>query len=261
MISDVLPGTVKLTPRDLVVILTGGGSGIGRATSDLLAAKGASLVLVGRRREPLERAARAAVEMGAEALVLACDLADSASAPNVVRQARDRFEHIDILVNNAAVPGEGVPLHEVSDELWDEICETNLTAPFRMCRALLPIFVEQGRGTIVNVSSTAALVSMTHMAAYSAAKSGLLALTKAVALDYGPMGVRCNAVCPGITATPMTANVLSSPKQNTALSLGIPLRRIAEAREIAGAILFLCSHEASYVNGTVLTVDGGQSVC
>jgi meso-butanediol dehydrogenase/(S,S)-butanediol dehydrogenase/diacetyl reductase len=258
MTSEVATADGRTTPADQVIIITGGGSGIGRATSDLFADKHVKLVLVGRRRELLERAARAAVDRGSEALALAYDLTDSDAASKVVRQARHRFGRVDVLVNNAGVPGEGVPLHEVSDALWNELCETNLAAAFRMCRAVLPIFLEQHRGVILNVASTAALVAMRNMAVYGATKAGLLALTRAVARDYGPLGVRCNAVCPGTTATPMTKNVLDLSRRRAAIVRGIPLQRVAQPREIATAIVHLCGDDSSYVNGAVLTVDGGQ---
>lgn len=245
--------------KDRVVVITGGGSGIGRATSDLFAASQARLLLVGRRQEILEQAAQTAREQGADTITFACDLADSESAARIVQRARDAFGKIDVLVNNAGVPGEGVPLHEVSDDLWHEIVETNLAAAFRMCRAALPMMVERGSGVVLNVASTAALVAMPRMAVYGAAKAGLLALTRAVAQEYGPSGIRCNAVCPGATATPMTENVLDSSDRHAALLQGIPLRRVAEPREIAQAILHLCSDASSYVNGAVLTVDGGQT--
>ena len=243
-----------------VVIITGGGTGIGRATAELFGKAGDSLVLVGRRIEPLDEVARAASATGAEASVLACDLTEPGSASEVVRQTVARFGRIDVLINNAGVPGEGVPLHEVTDELWDEICETNLAAAFRMCRATLPFFVEQQRGVVLNVASTAAFMAMTGMAVYGVAKAGLLALTRSVARDYGPLGVRCNAVCPGPTETPMTKNILESPTRHAAVVQGIPLGRVGQPHEIAKAIIHLCGEDSSFVNGAVLTVDGGQTV-
>jgi len=259
MISEAAPPDSRAAPADQVVIVTGGGTGIGRATSELFAARHAKLALVGRRRESLENVSQVAIDLGAKAMVLVCDLTDSESASNVVRQTRERFGRVDVLVNNAGAPGEGVPLHEVSDDLWGEIIETNLTAAFRMCRATLPVFVEQRRGVILNVASTAALVAMPQMAAYSATKAGLLALTRAVALDYGRWGVRCNAVCPGTTATPMTENVLGSTELEAAIARSIPLQRVAQPHEIAHAIIHLCGDDSSYVNGAALTVDGGQT--
>lgn len=245
--------------KDRVVIVTGGGSGIGRATSDLFAVNRSKLVLVGRRHEMLEQAAQSARDRGADAITVARDLTEPESAVHVVQRARDEFGSIDVLVNNAGVPGEGVPLHEVSDDLWQEIIDTNLTAAFRMCRAALPVMVEQRQGIVLNVASSAALVAMPRMAVYGAAKAGLLALTRAVAREYGPSDVRCNAVCPGTTATSMTENVFDSSDRNAAVLRGIPLRRVAKPSEIGQAILHLCSSDSSYVNGAVLTVDGGQT--
>ncbi len=243
-----------------VAIVTGAGTGIGRATAELLAESGAGLVLVGRRRPMLEETAELMAAAGAEAVIISCDLTESESPELIVRQTLERFGEVHVLVNNAGVPGEGIPLHEVRDVLWEEILGTNLTAAFRMCRAVLPSLVEQGRGVIVNVSSTAAHVAMPRMAAYSAAKAGLLALTRSIASDYGSKGVRCNAVCPGPTRTPMTANVLDQPERHAALTRGIPLGRVAEPAEIARTIVMLCGETSSYINGAVLTVDGGQSI-
>ncbi len=243
-----------------VAIVTGAGTGIGRATAELLAESNARLMLVGRRRPMLEETAELATAAGAEALTVACDLTDSASPELIVRRTLERFGEMHLLVNNAGVPGEGVPLHEVRDALWEEILDTNLTAAFRMCRAVLPYFVEHGSGVIVNVSSTAATMAMPRMAAYSTAKAGLLALTRSIASDYGSKGVRCNAVCPGPTRTPMTASVLDQPERHAALARGIPLGRVAEPAEIARAIVMLCGETSAYINGAVLTVDGGQSI-
>lgn len=241
------------------MIVTGAGSGIGLATAELFAKAGAKLVLVGRRRSMLDRTEKLTTSLGAETLTVARDLTDPASPDLIVQETIEHFGRVDVLVNNAGVPGEGVPLHEVQDDLWAEIVDTNLTAAFRMCRAVLPSFVEQAGGAIVNVSSTAALMAMPQMAVYGAAKAGLLAITRAVACEYGPKGVRCNAVCPGPTRTPMTANVLDEPQRREAVTRGIPLERVAEPSEIGHAIVSLCSGTSSYVNGAVLTVDGGQS--
>jgi len=243
-----------------VAIVTGAGTGIGRATAELLAESEGRLVLVGRRQGMLEETAEIAAAAGAEALIVSCDLTEPASPELIVRQTLERFGEVHVLVNNAGVPGEGVQLHEVRDDLWGEILDTNLTAQFRMCRAVLPSFTQQGSGVIVNVSSTAAQVAMTRMAAYSTAKAGLVALTRAIANDYGSKGVRCNALCPGPTRTPMTANVMDQPDRHEALIRGIPVGRVAEPAEIARAIVMLCGETSSYMNGAVLTVDGGQSI-
>ena len=230
------PSLVSTAP---VVIITGAGSGIGRATASLFAEQKAGLVLVGRRPAPLEEAAEGAREKGATAITLAEDVTCSGGAERIVSGTLQHFSGIDCLVNNAGVAGEGVPLDEVSDALWSEIIETNLAAPFRIMRAVLPVFARQGRGVIVNVSSTAGLVPMRHMAAYAASKAGLIALTRAVARDYGIYGVRCNCVCPGVTHTPMTAHTLQDLDRRRAILSGIPLGRIGQASDIARMIVHL----------------------
>jgi meso-butanediol dehydrogenase/(S,S)-butanediol dehydrogenase/diacetyl reductase len=230
------PSRVSNAP---VVIITGAGSGIGRATADLFAEEQAGLVLVGRRPAHLEATAKGAREKGARAITLAEDVTCPGGAERIVSGALQHFSGIDCLVNNAGVAGEGVPLDGVSDALWSEIIETNLTAPFRVMRAVLPVFARQGHGTIVNVSSTAGLVPMRHMAAYAASKAGLIALTRAVARDYGSYGVRCNCVCPGVTLTPMTAHTLQDLDRQGAIVSRIPLGRVGQASDIARMIVFL----------------------
>jgi len=259
MISDARSGRSAESDGSPVVVLTGAGSGIGRATADVFAERGARLVLVGRRAALLEDAARAALKRGAEALAMPRDLRHPDAAAEIVDAAVGRFSRIDVVVNNAGVAGEGIPLHEVSDELWDEIVGTNLTAVHRMLRATLPLFIRQRGGVALNVASTAAFKSMAHMAAYAASKAAVVALTKAVARDYARFGIRCNAVCPGTTDTPMTANLLSEAERYASVVRAIPMGRIARPREVAEIVVSLCGAESSYMTGAVVVVDGGQS--
>lgn len=255
MLTD-SPSRASISPA---VIITGAGSGIGRATAELFGERNASLVLVGRKAASLEATAESARNKGAIAVTLPEDVTSPGWAERVISAALQRFSRVDALVNNAGVAGEGVPLHEVPDELWREIIETNLTAPFCIMRAALPVFVRQRRGVIVNVSSTAGLVPMRHMAAYAASKAGLLVLTRAVARDYGRYGVRCNSVCPGATLTPMTAHTLEDPACRAAILSTIPLGRVGQPIDVARMIVYLSGEDSAYVSGAAFTVDGGQT--
>lgn len=249
-------GTKELNDR--VVVITGGGSGIGKSTAVLLATKGYKTVIVGRNISNLKSTVSEVEKDGHEMMFIQKDINDPASGDFIIKSVIERFSRIDILVNNAGVPGEGVFLHEVGDNLWFEIINTNLTAAFRLIRAVLPVFIEQRSGNIINVASIAANVAMAKMGAYAVSKSGLLALTRAVAHDYSDYGVRCNSINPGATITDMTKSSLKNinfkeveHEEYAGQQVGMPL-------QIARVIAFLCSPDSIHVNGTTLVVDGGQ---
>jgi meso-butanediol dehydrogenase/(S,S)-butanediol dehydrogenase/diacetyl reductase len=241
-----------------VAIVTGAGTGIGRATATLLARSGARTVLVGRRLQPLEESAAA---MGHDHLIYPGDLRDAEFPARIVVASLDRFGRIDVLVNNAGVAGEGLLVHETGDELWEEIIDVNLTVPFRMARAVLPHFLERRSGVVINVASVAGSRTVSHAAAYCASKAGLMALTRSIAADYGAFGIRCNCVCPGTIATDMTANVLGDPLRSSAALSTVPAGRPGTPAEVASAIAFLADADSAYLNGAQLNVDGGMAAC
>ncbi|MBW2062213.1 MAG: SDR family oxidoreductase [Deltaproteobacteria bacterium] len=254
-----MPAGIKKRVKNKIVLVTGGGTGIGRATARLFAKEGASIVLMGRRKAPLTRVCREISRMGGKALPITGDVTDEQSVHQVIQNALKGFKRIDILVNSAGVAGEAVPVHETTDEVWAELIDSNLTGSFRMIRAILPFFLEKRKGVIVNVASIAALVGLNHMAAYSAAKAGIVALTRCIAVEYGHLGIRCNCICPGTVETNMTRDYLAYPGRYQRLSSTNPLNRISRADEIAQGILYLGSDESSFVTGTILVVDGGYT--
>lgn len=246
-----------------VAIISGGGTGIGAATARRFAAEGAKVVVTGRRQEPLEVVA---AETGG--LAVPGDAADPEHAPEAVAAAVERFGGLDIVVANAGV-GLGGAAGEVDDERWLRTLDVNLTGPLRLARAALPALLQRGGGSIVLVSSISGLVASTESAAYLASKQGLIGLARSLAVDYGPRGIRANALCPGWVVTPMAdegADELAAMRgvsREEAYLIGtelVPLRRPATAEEMAACILFLASDESSYVTGTALVADGGTTV-
>ena len=243
-----------------VAIVSGGGTGIGAATARVFAREGAKVVVTGRRAEPLE-----AVAAEIDGLAVAGDTSDDDHVRAAVAEARDAFGGLDIVVANAGL-GFGGAAADVDDERWQQTLDVNLTGAFRLARAAIPSLVEGGGGSIVLVSSVSALVSGTDGAAYVTSKAAMLGLARSIAVDYGPSGIRANALCPGWVETPMGDGSMETLMTQHGISLGeayrlvtqhIPLRRPATADEIAACCLFLASEESSIVTGTTLVADGG----
>ena len=248
-------------------IVTGAGSGIGLAVARRLADDGYGVVAVGRREEPCRAAADALSAAGREAIAVAADAGDQIDVARAIAAAREHFGGIDVLVNNAGI-GDAAPVLEETLEGWERVMRSNLTAAFLMSREALPSLIER-RGSIVNVSSVNGELTGPGWAAYSTSKAGLNMLTKSLANDYGPHGVRANCVCPGWVRTPMA----DADMDEVASLHGIgrdeayrlthrdnPLRRPAEPEEVASVVAFLAGDDAGYVNGVILPVDGGTSV-
>lgn len=245
------------------VLITGGGTGIGAAAARALAARGYGVCLTGRRPEPLRAIAE---ELGGLAVV--ADTADPAAMADAVAQAVERFGSLDGLVAGAGTGAAGT-VTEQSLERWNAVLSTNLTGAFVACQAALGQLVASG-GSVVTVSSLAGLRAGPAAAAYSASKAGLIMLTRSIALDYGPRGVRANCVCPGWIRTDMAdaemdelaASRGSGSREDAyALATGqVPSRRPGTPEEAGETIAWLASPASSYVNGAVLAVDGGASI-
>lgn len=246
-----------------VALITGGGAGIGAAIARRFAAEGASVVVTGRRPEPIRAVA---AEIGG--LAVAGDTTDNAHLAEAVETAVARFGGLDIVVANAGLMAEGEVL-SVSDEAWQQMLDINLTGAMKVARAALPALLERGGGAIVNISSVGGLSAAPQTAAYGVSKAGMLALTRSMALDYGPHNIRVNTLCPGWVRTPMSEHEMdflaevkniSRAEAFKLVSAHLPLRRVAEPEEIANCCLFLASAEASFVTGAVLVADGGGEI-
>ena len=244
---------------DRVALVTGGGTGIGRATALALAADGMAVVLAGRRAEPL---AEVVAEIGERALAVPADLAVAEDAERVVRAAVEAFGGLHVVVNNAGVIRRNIRLHEVDVGLWDELLAINLRGPYLVMHAALPELLRaEGDRCIVNVGSTLAVKPAPGIAPYAAAKGGLLSLTRAVALEYARDGIRCNAVVPASVVTDLARTDRPDFQARRAdMEAGYPLGRLGEPEDVAGAIRWLVDPGAGWITGAEVRVDGGFTV-
>jgi NAD(P)-dependent dehydrogenase (short-subunit alcohol dehydrogenase family) len=251
--------------------VTGAASGIGRATALRLAREGAAVACVDRDSEGLVTVRREIEFLGGKATDIVCDVADSESVAAAAREAQSSLGDVDILANVAGT-GDTAGLEGIeglSEERWNRVIAVNLSGPFFTCRALLPSMAARGRGAVVNVSSLAGRSKSANGGlAYTSSKAGLLGLTRHLAFDYGPRGVRVNAICPGGVDTPMIraggAKRASSEEEResrarriAAYEYFMPIRRLSSPEEQAAAIAFLASDDASYINGVSLDTNGG----
>lgn len=240
-----------------VAIITGAGSGIGKETAYLFAKEGARLVLTGRTAEKLENVCRKIRENGGNAIFKTGDVSKREDMDDVVNTAMNEFGKIDILINNAGI-NEDALITKMTKEQWNSVINVDLTGAFNCTQAVVDIMIKQGNGVIINVSSTSGIYGNIGQANYASAKAGLIGLTRALAKELGKKGVRVNAVAPGFTITPMISKM--PEKILTMMKEKIPLRTLAEPIDIAYAYLYLASDEARYVNGAVLSVDGGMTI-
>jgi NAD(P)-dependent dehydrogenase (short-subunit alcohol dehydrogenase family) len=244
-----------------VALVTGAGSGIGRAAALLFAAEGARVVVADLSADGAQKVADEIVESGGEAEAVACDVAADGAPDDLIARALSRFGRLDIAVNNAGISGPLVPTADVLDADFDRVVRVDLRSVWACLRAELRHFDAVGRGSIVNTASVAGLVGNPNSAAYTAAKHGVVGLTRTAAGEYGPRGIRVNAIAPGLTLTPMARQLAAENPENIAqLVAGIPLGRAADPAEIAEGAVWLASARASFVNGHVLALDGGFSI-
>ena len=240
----------------VVAVVTGGASGIGRAIAVLFAAEGARVVITDRQEQQGAETLAAIRQAGGEATFLPADLGAAASARKIVAATLDAYGQVDVVVNNAAVSSPDGIL-EVTEAQWDETLAVDLKAPFFLTQAALPSMLERRHGVFVNIASVNGLLGLGNDV-YSAAKAGLINLTKSVATRHGPGGIRANAICPGTVRTPIwQATLERTPDVFDHLAQWYPLGRVGEPLDIARAALFLASAEASWISGAVLPVDGG----
>ena len=239
-----------------VVLVTGSSRGIGAEVAVKAAAEGAVVAIhYQRSAEAAEQTLARVRDAGGEGATFAADIADGPQAEALVHAAIERFGRIDGLVNNAGRTLVG-PFLEIEPAQWDEVIATDLSAAFHTCRAALPSMVERGSGSIVNIASRLGQMGIAETAAYSAAKAGLIGLTRALAREFGPRGVRVNAVAPGVTVTEMTTDLVDSEEGRRRLR-DMPLGRFGRADEVADSVIFLLSDASSLYLGQTLNPNAG----
>lgn len=243
------------------VVVTGAGSGIGQAASEVFGELGATLVLVGRRLEPLQQTAQRLRALGAESAVFAADVSNEDDVAKLRDFVTSRWDYVKAVVNNAGNNFRS-SVHELSTEKWRELLGVNLDGTFFMSRAFLPLLLNaKGGAAIVNVASIFGVIGPAGFAPYAAAKGGVIALTRQMAVDYGAKGVRVNSICPGPILTERVAGYYKGREQDLDVTAkAVVLERFGTPREIGNAIAFMASGAASYMNGANVMVDGGRTI-
>ena len=239
-----------------VAVVTGGTSGIGLALVRGLAEVGADVVPMSRRREQVDAAADEVEQRGRRTVRVTADVGDRASLESALATIVEQLGKVDILVNCAGIT-KRTPTLDVTDEEWNSILATNLTGTLRACQVFGRHMLERGSGRIINIASLASFVGLFEVAAYTASKSGVAGLTRALAVEWGSRGVNVNAIAPGVYRTALNAALLDGTERGREFLLRTPMRRFGNVEELAGACVFLASEASSFVNGEILAVDGG----
>ncbi len=243
--------------HDKICLITGAGSGIGKAAALAFAAEGA-IVTAADISAAGEETAHRVRNAGGQAEFIRCDIAIASEVEGLIAAIAAKHGRLDCAFNNAGIEGPLVPIADASEELWDRIIRVNLRGTWLCLKHEIRQMLRQGRGAIVNASSTAGICGTPGYSPYTASKHGVVGLTKSVALQYAQSGIRVNAVCPGLTDTPMMDRILGGNREMEKLFVaGTPIGRKAKPEEIARAAAWLCSDEASFVTGTIMPVDGG----
>jgi NAD(P)-dependent dehydrogenase (short-subunit alcohol dehydrogenase family) len=242
-----------------VALITGGGSGIGKASCLLFAKEGAKVVVVDLKQDTADATVQEIAAAGGEARAFAADVSKAKDAEGMVAFAEREFGRLDVAFNNAGVfHPKDESVTDTSEEIWDFVIDINLKGVFFGCKYQIPALQRAGGGSIINTASFVAIIgAAVPQIAYTASKGGVLAMTREIAVEFARQNIRVNALCPGPVETPLLAELLADPARRQRRLVHIPPGRFARAEEMANAALFLASDESSYVNGSTFLVDGG----
>lgn len=243
--------------KDKTAVITGGGNGIGRATALLFAKEGANVVVADLNTDSGEETVSLIKESGGEATFFQTNVASSEEIQQLINETVNRYEGIDILINNAGIGHSEARSKDLSEEEWDQVIDINLKGVYLGIKYAVPEMMKKGSGAIVNTASLLGLKGQKYMSAYNASKGGVVILTKNAALEYGKYGIRVNAVAPGVIDTKIIEGWRQNERKWPIISRANALGRIGTPEEVANAILFLSSDEASFITGATLSVDGG----
>ena len=243
-----------------VALVTGSSRGIGRAIAEAYADAGAKVVVSSRREGACERVAQAIRSRGAEAVAIACNVSDRDAIDALVAGAVERLGPIDVLVGNAAVNPYYGPLRDIEDRAWDKTMGTNVRSNLWLCNRVIPGMAQRGAGAVILVSSIAAFKGDAALGAYAVSKAAEIQLVRSLAVEWGPAGVRVNAIAPGLVKTDFARALWEDDARKAARERVTPLRRIGEPEDVAGAAVFLASRAGAYVTGQCIVVDGGVTI-
>ena len=251
---------MRLTGK--VALITGAGSGQGQKAVEVFVREGARVVATDVNAGGLEETVKLSGAGSDTVVTITGSVADAADVQRMVQAARDHFSALHILYNNAGVvdrTGDG-PITEVTDEAWDKVLGVNLRGIFYCCKYAIPLMIESGGGSIINIASGAALVGGTG-SAYTASKGGVVSMTRAIAVDYGRFGIRCNAICPGVIITPMLATNSRYGSEAGLMKMARfnPVKRVGQPEDVVNCALYLASDESTFLTGTIIPVDGGAT--
>jgi NAD(P)-dependent dehydrogenase (short-subunit alcohol dehydrogenase family) len=249
--------------KEKVSIITGAGSGLGRATAILFAREGAKVVVAANREKDGEQTAKSIKEAGGDAILVQVDVTKASDLEKAVKAAVARYGKLDIMLNNAGTPGPGKLIADITEDEWNRVISVNLTGVFLGTKYAIPEMLKGGGGVIINTSSVAGVSPRRYTAAYAAAKAGVIQLTRTTALEYARKNIRVNCILPGPIDTPFFTKVSGGDPEKIAIFKEmvrneVPLGRFAQPEEIAHVALFLSSDEASYITGAAFAADGGQ---
>jgi NAD(P)-dependent dehydrogenase (short-subunit alcohol dehydrogenase family) len=241
-----------------VAIVTGAASGMGEAIAQLFAQEGARVVVADLKQSEIDNVVNSITTKGGKAIGVICDVAKEDEVRKLIDKTMLEFKTIDILVNNAGVMDDFFPVDQVSNELWKHVLSVNLDGPFYTCRLAIPVMLEHGAGVIINIASIGGLMGSRAGATYSASKHALIGLTKNIGFMYANKGIRCNAIAPGGVNTNIGKGMKPHPfGYERCVSGAANMPRMGESEEIAKTALFLACSDSSFVNGSVITADGG----